>query len=76
MPNCLLSRVEKIEIIGFQDCDDAVVEMMIKYFLKNAMVLKELLISSRGLDAEMQSNFLRDFLTIPRSSNTCQIVFS
>lgn len=74
VPKCLQSCLKKIEFNNFEYYADEL--EMIEYFLKNAMVLKRMWISSKNLDLETQSVALREILMFPRSSNDCRVIFS
>ncbi|KAG5517231.1 hypothetical protein RHGRI_037851 [Rhododendron griersonianum] len=54
-PTCLLSKLEELEVILFQGEDDEL--KLLKYFLENGKVLKELLIYSCHLTFEEKWNF-------------------
>lgn len=73
MPQCFLSSIEDVEISNFEECDD---EMeMVYYFLKNAMVLKTMSISSYKLDLKKETNILKLLMLMPRSSSICQVKY-
>ncbi|CAK7350036.1 unnamed protein product [Dovyalis caffra] len=72
VPKCLLSCLEVIE---FKDFIGEVPEMeMVEYFLKNAMVLKKMIVSSDvvGLEEEV----VKKLQFFPRGSSACQLAFS
>ncbi|CAH2070061.1 unnamed protein product, partial [Thlaspi arvense] len=74
-PHCFLQRLEYVEIVKPMGDDEA--EMgLVSYFLKNSTILKKLTLFLFPERKNEESLFLRELLTIPRLSSSCQVVVS
>ncbi|KAL0843471.1 hypothetical protein Bca101_016716 [Brassica carinata] len=79
VPRCLLSSLEHVEIKCFNGGPARMA--VARYFVKNSLVLKKLVMDVRCSTAEKGFYFteegvymLRDLLALPRPSSTCQIL--
>ncbi|KFK25486.1 hypothetical protein AALP_AA8G120700 [Arabis alpina] len=76
VPQCLLSSLEFVEIKGMLYEKDEF-EMLLKlarYFAKNSVILKKIVVYSRCITREENAAVLRDLFALPRQSSTCQIL--
>lgn len=69
-----MSKLEELEVILFQGEDDEL--KLLKYFLENGKVLKELLIYSCHLTFEEKWNFFEKVVKFQRASKTCRITYT
>ncbi|XP_059664739.1 F-box/LRR-repeat protein At4g14103-like [Cornus florida] len=70
VPSCLLLHLKVIEIRKFRGERDEL--KLAKYFLKNANVLKKLIIHPT---VSKESEVCKELLMLPRGSKTCQVDF-
>lgn len=62
-----------IEVKGFEGHKPEI--ELVGYFLKNAKVLKKVLISSRNMHYGEESTALKKLIKFPRLSKSCELVF-
>ncbi|KDP21766.1 hypothetical protein JCGZ_00553 [Jatropha curcas] len=74
VPRCFFSSLKRVELRGFEG--NRVEMKVIRYFLKNAKVLKKLAIEYLDdMDPKKETKLLKKLLKFPRASSTCQIIF-
>ncbi|CAH2070060.1 unnamed protein product, partial [Thlaspi arvense] len=74
-PHCFLQRLEYVEIVK-PIVDDEAEMGLVSYFLENSTILKKLTLFLHPSRKNQESLFLRNLLTIPRLSSSCQVVVS
>ncbi|KAG7589076.1 Leucine-rich repeat 2 [Arabidopsis suecica] len=70
-PRRLLSCLEYVKI---QSSLDRMEMKLVSYLLENSPILKKVTLSLEGRCSRMESVILRELLTIPRRSSSCQVV--
>ncbi|XVF03946.1 hypothetical protein REPUB_Repub05bG0037400 [Reevesia pubescens] len=73
VPSCLLFHLKEIVFGEFHGGSRHLIEM-IKYFLKNAIVLENLKICMNSLEEKEQLEITKELLRLPRISMKCQVV--
>lgn len=75
VPRCLLSSLEFVEIAITFEGYPAEMELPVRYFAENSLVLKKLSLRLESSMDEEDSVALRDFLhALPTLSSACEIV--
>ncbi|GAV72921.1 LRR_2 domain-containing protein/FBD domain-containing protein [Cephalotus follicularis] len=72
VPSCLLFQLK--EIVIYLTCWEKEVKM-VKYFLKNARVLRNLTACSAIVEEKFQLKIAKELLMLPRGSSECEVMF-